>query len=90
MRRAIASPRNSACGSARLADLDWAHWWTDTSGGALYLHVRRLHPALDGTDPRDATWHRVYCRHTARPRLSVHAGRLFWLIDPKSTTQPHP
>jgi hypothetical protein len=69
------------CGSANIEDLDWSHWWADGSSGELYLHVRRLHPDLDGTDPRDATWHRVFCRQTARARLTAIAGKLFWLID---------
>ena len=73
------------CGSARLADLDWSHWWTDGSAGELYLHVRRLHPDLDGTDEADATWHRVFCRQTDRPRLTVIAGKIFWLIDRPNT-----
>ena len=81
VRRDATSPRNSMCGSARLADLDWSHWWTDGSSGELYLHVRRLHPDLDGTEEADATWHRVFCRQTDRPRLTVIAGKLFWLID---------
>lgn len=81
LRRAVASRRNSMCGSARLEDLDWSNWFADGRGGELYLHVRRLHPDFDGTDPRDATWHRVFCRQTDRARLTLIDGKLFWLID---------
>ena len=71
-RRRVNSPRNSICGSATLAELDWSHWFTDTTGGGLYLHVRSL----------DAeTWHRVYCRQTAAPRLRLLDDVLFWLVD---------
>ena len=71
-RRRVNSPRNSICGSARLAELDWTNWHTDNSFGSLYLHVR----SLDGD-----TWHRVYCRKAETPRLRMIGGVLFWLID---------
>ena len=70
-RRRVNSPRNSIC-CLRLADLDWTNWFTDTTGGGLYLHVQSL--------DRD-TWHTVYCRKTAAPRLRLMGGVLFWLID---------
>ena len=70
-RRRVNSPRNSICGSAILADLDWTNWFTDTTGGGLYLHVQ----SLDGQ-----TWARVYCRHADTPRLRLQAGVLYWLI----------
>ena len=71
-RRRVASPRNSVCGSACLAALDWSNWFTDTGFGTMYLHVQSL----------DAeTWHRVYCRKTDTPRLRLMDGVLYWLID---------
>lgn len=88
LRRRVNCERHSLCGSARLRDLDWTHWFTD--GGihtgltgsvhVLYLHVRRIQ-----TD-EGATWHRV---HPRRPRgyeecsvrLLLEAGVLYWLLD---------
>lgn len=81
IRRAVASKRNSDCGSADLADLDWSNWWTDDSALQLYLHVRRLHADIEGNCPHDETWHRVYCRAAERPRLLMENGKLYWLID---------
>ena len=71
MRRRVDSPRNSTS-TARLADLDWDNWWTDTTGGAHYLHVAHK----DGE-----TIHRVFCRKADRPRLRLIDGTLYWLID---------
>lgn len=68
----VTSPRNSVCGSARLADLDWSEWWTDNWGvpGVLYLFV---------AGP-DGSAHRVYCKHTETPRLAMRGGKLYWLV----------
>lgn len=83
IRRRVSNPRNSSCGSARLADLDWANWFTDDG----YIHVRRNNPDLDGGRHGDETWHRVHARIPAglpkdiRPRLALYGGVLFWLID---------
>lgn len=96
--RRVNSPRNSDCGSAKLADLDWSNWWTDGNCRigkyryGIYIHVRRCKegPDFEASDrrnkkykfPRDfETWHRVYCRATDNPRLSVKEGQLYWLID---------
>jgi len=70
----INSIRNSTCGSARLADLDWSHWCTDIgfAGCSLYLHVAHV----DGE-----TAHRVHCKHALRPRLEMKDGELYWLVD---------
>lgn len=74
--RRVNSPRNSECGSARLQDLDWSNWWTDTSAGDHYLHVA----SLDGE-----TRHRVYCRvSTTAARLGQRAGVLYWLVERKT------
>lgn len=80
IRRSVISPRNSTCCSANLADLDWSNWFMDGGNLQAYLHVRRLHPHLDSEDPRDATWHRVFCRSSECPRLTMKNGKLFWLI----------
>jgi len=72
--RRINSPRNSDCGSARLSELDWSNWWTDTSAGDHYLHVAHR---------QNQTFHRVYCRANERPRIGQRDGVLYWLIDPK-------
>lgn len=71
----VYSSRNSACGSARLADLDWSEWWTGTgfSGQMFVLHVR--HKVMRDTS------HRVYCRHTDTPRLACRDGALYWLVS---------
>ncbi len=69
--RAVASKRNSICGIP-LDELDWRSWWTDTSGGGFYLHVRHV---------LEDTVHRVYCRASDKPRLEMKDGKLFWLID---------
>lgn len=71
-RRSIASSRNSICDSARLKDLDWSTWWTDTSFNQHYLHVQHR----DGE-----TAHRVYCRFDERPRLTMQRGKLMWLYS---------
>lgn len=71
-RHRVNSPRNSICGSARLEELDWENWFTDTGFGTMYLHVQ----SLDGE-----TWHRVCCRKTAAPRLRLQDGVLYWLVD---------
>lgn len=70
--RKINSARNSECGSAKLAELDWSEWWTDDSFESVYLHVRHR----DGE-----TVHRVRCRQTQRPRIGFRNGMLCWLID---------
>ena len=75
VRRAVASERNSSCGSARLADLDWSTWWTDASFGQHYLHVQHK----DGE-----TVHRVYCRRCECPRLEMRRGKLMWLYTPNA------
>jgi hypothetical protein len=83
LRRRVDNPRNSECGSARIGDLDWSSWFTDGTGGGLYLHVRRNIPDLDGGQPGDETRHRFYCRLTSKPRLAFRDGALWWLIDRK-------
>lgn len=91
--RRVNSPRNSDCGSAKLADLDWSQWFTDNTSGGFYLHVRRCMEGIDfeAKDARNKkykfpkdyeTWHRVFCRASNHPRLSMNAnGSLYWLID---------
>ena len=64
--------QHSRCGSAKLADLDWSRWFSDSTGGGLYLHVWHQ----DGE-----TIHRVTCAYSARPRLESVDGVLFWLVD---------
>lgn len=73
VRRTVSNPRYSLCGSAKLADLDWGRWWTDTSFESHYLHV--MHK--DGE-----TSHRVYCRSHDCPRLEMVLGKLMWLYSP--------
>ena len=68
-----ALPRHSRCGSAKLADLDFDRWFSDSMGGSLYLHVWHK----DGE-----TIHRVHCAYSAKPRLSWDGGTLWWLVDP--------
>ena len=68
--RSVANPRYSVCDSARLSDLDWSNWWTDTSFGGHYLHV--VHK--DG-----ATAHRVYARGCKTPRIEMNNGNLMWI-----------
>jgi len=75
VRRAVASERNSSCGSSGLADLDWSTWWTDTSFGRHYLHVKHK----DGE-----TMHRVCCRRCECPRLEMRRGKLMWLYAPNA------
>jgi hypothetical protein len=75
--RRVNSPRNSECGSARLQDLDWSNWWTDTSAGQHYLHVAHR----DGE-----TFHRVYCRLGGPARIGMRNGLLYWLLDPPQET----
>jgi len=71
-RRKVNNNRNSVCGSAQLEDLDWSRWFTDLiAGHFFYLHV---------AGP-DNTWHRLCCRHSDKPRLSMKDGVLYWLID---------
>jgi hypothetical protein len=53
--------------------LDWSRWFTDGTGGGLYLHVY---------GPDDSI-QRVYCRRTDSPRLSFMGGELWWLVDRK-------
>ncbi len=74
VRRSVDNPRYSECGSAKLSDLDWSHWWTDTSFGAHYLHVAHK----DGE-----TSHRVYARGHVGPRLEMLNGKLMWLYNDK-------
>lgn len=67
----VTSPRNSECGSARLKDLHWHEWFTDYSGGLVYLHVKG----------DDGTWHRVFCRKPCdKPRIGRFGGELYWLV----------
>jgi len=66
--------RNSVC-AVPLERLDWSNWFTDGTGGGLYLHVW----SKDGD-----TCHRVHCRKTDKPRLCFKGGVLFWLVDPKT------
>lgn len=65
--------QNSDC-TRNLKELDWKNWWMDTSGGAVYLHVRYI-------DEGDETWWRVNCKHTENPRLMSIDGELYWLVD---------
>ena len=69
----VNSRRNSECGSARLGELYWSQWFDDFSFGDHdhYLHV---------AGP-DNSWHRVRCRHQAKPRLECIDGMLYWLVD---------
>ena len=75
---AVRDPLNSECGSAKLSDLDFAHWWVDTSFGAFYLHVRR---------PSDETWHRVFCRHSVKPRIKMAGNQLRWIFPANANAQ---
>jgi hypothetical protein len=70
--RAVANPRHSTCGSARLAELDFTEMFTDTSFGAHYLHVAHR----DGE-----TWHRVHCRASSSPRIKISKGVVYWLFS---------
>ena len=72
VRRSVADPRYSICGSAKLRDLDWSHWWTDGSFESCYLHVAHQ----DGE-----TYHRVFARACMRPRIEMLRGKLMWLMD---------
>lgn len=74
----VNSRRNSACGSARLEDLKWTDWWTDSGFTAkgMYLHVSHI-----GTGGHEGTSHRVYCKLTETPRLMLKNGELYWLVD---------
>lgn len=67
----VNNKRNSAAG-APLENLDWSNWFTDTTMGGFYLHVRHV----DGE-----SWHRVFCRRADRPRLALYNGKLYWLVD---------
>jgi hypothetical protein len=70
IRRAVENPRHSACATAKLCDLDWSNWWTDTSFKQNYLHVAH----------KDSeTSHRVYCRGNICPRLGMCNGKLTWI-----------
>jgi hypothetical protein len=70
---AVASPRNSRCGSAKLKTLNFDHWFTDNSFDMMYLHV---HSASG-----DGSIHRVTCAYSSRPRLQWNDGSLWWLVD---------
>ena len=80
IRRAVENPRNSACGSARLRDLDFSTWWTDNSGeGGIYLHVpHRPIRGLEGTVHR--VWPR-YIKGYRCNRMEQTRTRLYWLYD---------
>lgn len=78
-RYVVASKRNSAC-TAQLDRLDWGHWFTDNTGGGLYLHVW----TKDGQ-----TCHRVFCRHSNAPRLKFEGGALIWLVDDHAKPSTH-
>lgn len=68
----VMSERHSEC-TSKLTELDWSNWWTDGhKSGVLYLHVPRL---------KDKTVHRVWCRHSDKPRLQWKSGELHWLVD---------
>ncbi len=70
----INSRRNSKCGSAKLAELDWSNWYTDDSGGGRYLHVA----GRDGE-----TFHRVFCRRQEKPKICLVDGELMWVVENK-------
>lgn len=71
IRRKVYSPRNSTT-VLPWRELDFRHWWIDTSFKSFYLHVRHA----DGE-----RWSRVRCRLSEKPRLEMRDGILFWLID---------
>lgn len=70
----VNSVRNSECYSSALSTLDFSEWWTDCSFEQFYLHVRHR-------DRNDGSIHRVYCRHTEKPRLKMKDGVLYWLVE---------
>lgn len=71
-RRYLVADRRHSESAMPLDRLDWGRWFTDNTGGGLYLHVW----AKSGD-----TCHRVYCRHSDGPRLSCDGGVLSWLVD---------
>ena len=71
-RRYPVANRRHSVSTATLDRLDWTRWFTDGTGGRLYLHVW----TKDGE-----TCHRVFCRHSDTPRLSCDGGMLRWLVD---------
>lgn len=70
LRLRVNSHRNSYC-AMPVGWLDWSRWFTDGTGGELYLHVY---------GPDDSI-QRVYCRRSTRPRLEFMEGQLWWLVD---------
>lgn len=70
LRLKVNSRRHSYC-AMPVGWLDWSRWFTDGSGGRLYLHVYGP----------DDTIQRVYCRKTDTPRLEFMGGQLWWLVD---------
>ena len=73
--RKVNSRRNSIC-TIPLSKLDWNTWWTDTSGGQLFLHV-----GCKVAPPGEDTVWCVWCRDVLCPRLMMRDGILYWLID---------
>lgn len=72
LRRRVDDPRNSRS-VLPIKQLNFRKWWTDNTGGGLYLHVEHQ----DGERVS-----RVRCRLTDSPRLFQDKGVLYWLIEP--------
>lgn len=68
-RRLVGDARNSLC-EVSLRQLNLRRW--RTRGG---------HLEVASVGPFDEVFRAVYCRHTDTPRLEMHGGRLYWLID---------
>jgi len=85
--RAVANPRNSVCGSAKIRELDWSCWFTNTWDGERFTHLTVRH-SRGAYDPNERTFHRVYCRGCEFPRLGLERGKLYWLIDTNNSLSP--
>lgn len=74
----VSNPDFSECGSCAIGKLDFSRWWTDGGKGSfskgIYLHVPEK-----GSDA-DGAVHRVFCRLTDNPRLSMERGILYWIV----------
>lgn len=72
----IADSKHSSCGSAPLSSLDWNNWFLNTGIPSTELYISVL-------KERDDSWHRVHCRFSRYPRVSMVDGKLYWLVDMK-------
>lgn len=77
----VESPRNSECGSARLRDLNFSEWWTDSWTGEGIAGITHLKVPHKGGEGMEGTVHRVYCKHSEKPRLMWKNGTLYWLVE---------